>query len=112
MAIGTPDKKGFLSKAWKLHGMLAAGIGLFGIPLMLGFLPKAAVLAAAADPGAGLITSVGTLWGMMGDTIAENAVEGWSILGDQMADGVSAAFNAVANAATKVPVAALPTPSL
>ncbi len=108
----TSDKseKGFLSRAWKAHGMLAKYVGLFGIPAIFGFLPKAAVLAKAADPNAGMLVILTTLWGMMGKTIAEFAIPGGSIVLGEIGGIVATSFNAVANAAAITP-AAIPVPS-
>ena len=78
--IPSPKEKDFLSKLWKAHSTVAPFVGLFGIPAMYAFLPKAAVLAKAADPGAGLLDMVFTLWGMMGKTLVEFAAPGGSII--------------------------------
>jgi hypothetical protein len=104
-------EKGFLSKAWKAHGTVAKYVGVFGIPAMFGFLPKAATIAKAADPAAGLFDIFTTLWGMMGSTIAEFAIPGGSIVLGEIGNLATGAFNAVANAAAIAPTAMpMPTP--
>ena len=106
----SPKEKGFLSKVWKAHNTVAPFVGLFGIPAMYAFLPKAAVLAKAADPGAGLLDMIFTLWGMMGKTLVEFASPGGSIILGEIGNMALTAFNTVANAAAITP-AAIPMPA-
>ena len=93
------SEKGFLSKVWKAHTTVAKYVGLFGIPAMLGFLPKAAFNAHAANPAAGIPDIIGELWGMMGGTIGEFMIPGWSII-----------FGAVGQAVGSIHVPEIPGP--
>ena len=108
--IPSPKEKGFLSKLWKAHSTVAPFVGLFGIPAMYAFLPKAVVLAKAADPGAGLLDMVFTLWGMMGKTLVEFAAPGGSIILGEIGHMAMTAFNTVSHAAAITP-AAIPIPA-
>lgn len=105
-----PKKKGFLSQVWKAHSTMAPFIGLFGVPAVFGFLPKAAVLAKAANPAAGLLDIFTTLWGMMGKTVVDFGLPGGLIVLGEIGGIAMTAFNAVANAAAITP-AAMPVPA-
>lgn len=116
MAETPKTEEGFLSQAWGAHMKVAKYVGLFGIPAVFGFLPKAAFNAHAINPEANLLDMFGTLWGMMGGAIGDYMIPGWSvILGEvgRMATDVilpgagtviSTAFNAVSGAPTALPV--------
>lgn len=71
---------------------VAKYVGLFGLPVMLAMLPKAAVLTTAADSNANVINILGQLWTMMGTTAMEFCIPGWSILRDRRQAG-SAIFS-------------------
>lgn len=111
MANETAKEKGFLSKVWKIHSTIAPWVGLFGIPAMYAFLPKAAVLAKAANPQAGMLDIFTTHWGMMGKTLVDFAQPGLSIILGEIGGMAMTAFNAVSHAATIAPIAAIAAPS-
>ncbi len=89
---------------------VAKYVGLFGLPVMLAMLPKAAVLATAANPGANIINIMTQLWTMMGTTAMEFCAPGWSIIAGQAAGGIGDVFNFAANALGPA-AAVLPTPA-
>lgn len=103
-------QKGFLSTLWKTHMGVAKYVGLFGLPVMLGMLPKAATMAHAANASAGLFSTFTALWTIMGSTIGEFMVPGWSIIFGQLGHGLSAGFNILSGA--MAPTATVATPSL
>lgn len=111
MATETTKEKGFLSTAWKIHSTLAPWVGLFGIPVMYAFLPKAAVTAKLASPDANMLDIFVTLWNTMGKALMEFSVPGWSIILGEIGGMASTAFNAAVNAATITSGATIAAPS-
>jgi hypothetical protein len=88
------SKKGFLSKVWKAHTTLAKYAG--------------ATLAKTFNPQANLLDVVTQLWSMMGKTAAEFFVPGWSIIGGELGNVATGAFNLVSGAMSSVSPLSVP----
>ncbi len=103
--------KGFLSSIWKAHSTLLPWVGLFGVGIMYGLLPKAATIAHAANPNATIIDTVLQMWSMMAGNVIDFALPGGGIILGQLASGIGGIFNMVAGAiGPALPLPSIPAP--